>query len=62
MRIPASLQGKGKKNKLKKTTQLEPLAEFLLHTCKYIPIVLTRKLKINLRRFFNEMVRRFGVS
>ena len=36
MRIPASLQGKGKKNKSKKTTELEPLAEFLLHTCKYM--------------------------
>ena len=37
VRLPASLQGKGKKSKNKKTMQLEPLAEFLLHTCKYIP-------------------------
>ena len=36
MRIPVSLQGKGKKSKTKKMTELEPLAEFLLHTCKYM--------------------------
>ena len=36
VRMPVSLQGKGKKSKTKKTTELEPLAEFLLHTCKYM--------------------------